>query len=190
LFDVCGIMQKQATYKHPVIYTERLVLRALKKSDAKKIVELRSDEQVNRYLNRAPKINKAEATIFIKNIQNGNKDNEWFYWAIALKNEDELIGTICLWNFNAEKSQADTGYELHPAWQGKGLMREALAAVIAFGFNDLKLRQIEAITNRYNSPSLALLANTGFKEEKGLSDEFERGEITSDEIRLHLKADL
>jgi ribosomal-protein-alanine N-acetyltransferase len=164
LFDVCSIMRKPGLTELPVITTERLVLRALKKTDARQIVLLRSDERVTRYLGSAPKITTAEAAIFIKNIKDGVKTNEWFYWAVTPKSKDALIGTVCLWHIDKAKSQADTGYELHPDWQGQGLMREALTAVIAFGFNDLKLKQIAAITHQDNSRSLALLAALGFAE--------------------------
>ena len=161
MFDVCSIMQKRQLHKLPLITTKRLILRALKKTDVKKIVELRSDERVTRYLGSTIMITAKEAAIFIKNLKHGIKANELFYWAITNKDKDELIGTICLWNLDFEAAEADAGYELRPEWQGKGLMREALAAVIAFGFNDLKLQQIAAITHRDNLGSLASARRNG-----------------------------
>jgi RimJ/RimL family protein N-acetyltransferase len=146
----------------PELTTKRLLLRQLKKTDNLAIFSLRSDENINKYLDR-PKtksIDKAEE--FILKINDGIKLNDRLYWAICLKENPALIGTICLWNFSDDKATAEVGYELKPSYQGRGLMNEALARVIKFGFQKIKLNKIEAFTHKENIRSTKLLKKNDF----------------------------
>jgi ribosomal-protein-alanine N-acetyltransferase len=143
----------------PVLETDRILLRALNNSDAGALLKLRSDEQVNRYLNRPPTTTIADAQAFIDKILNAGST----YWAIRLKNAPGLIGTICLWNFDTEKSMAEIGYELMPDHQGKGIMNDALQAIIGYCFDELQLRILAAVTHPDNEASAKLLKRNGFE---------------------------
>lgn len=146
----------------PQLMTERLVLRSLSEADTHNIMLLRSDKQVNQFLDRPACIDIEAAKDFIAKIEKGIANKESLYWVITLKGNDKLIGTICLWNFEANKMQAETGFELFPEFQGKGIMREALSEVLAFGFKELKIKTITALTNPGNLPSIKLLQKAGF----------------------------
>lgn len=146
----------------PQLMTERLLLRRLNEADAHDILILRSNEQVNQFLDRPACIDLEAAKNFIAKIEKAIGNNESLYWVINLKGNDKLIGTICLWNFEADKMQAEIGFELHPDFQEKGIMREALSEVLAFGFKELKLKTITALTNPGNLPSVKLLQKAGF----------------------------
>ncbi|MDB4924755.1 GNAT family N-acetyltransferase [Mucilaginibacter sp.] len=143
----------------PVIETDRLLLRALNRADADALLKLRSDEQVNRYLDRPPTTTIAQAQAFIDKIVNAHS----MYWVISLKNAPDLIGTMCLWNFDTEKNMAEVGYELMPGYQGKGIMNEAILAVISYSFNKLQLRVLAAIMHPDNEASAKLLKRNGFE---------------------------
>jgi ribosomal-protein-alanine N-acetyltransferase len=83
-------------------------------------------------------------------------------WAITLKNEPKLIGTIVYWNIIKEKDEAEVGYELLPQWHGKGIMQEALSKVIEFGFTTLGIKTIVADPKAGNQRSVKLLEKCGF----------------------------
>jgi ribosomal-protein-alanine N-acetyltransferase len=146
----------------PVLFTERLVLRALRLTDAEELLKLRSDQQVNRYLDRPATTTLAEAEAFIKKIAGLVSNNEGIYWAICLNTDPTLIGTLCYWNFNTEQEMADMGYELLPAYQGMGLMQGAIAAVIDYGFTAMQLKMIAALTHPDNTASSKILIKNGF----------------------------
>lgn len=146
----------------PQLITERLLLRQLVDADAPGIQMIRSDEQVNQYLGRPACTDAEAAKNFIAKIEKGISNKESLYWVITLKGNEKLIGTICLWNFEAGKMQAEVGFELFPAFQGKGIMREALSEVLSFGFMELKLITITALTSPGNLPSIKLLQKAGF----------------------------
>lgn len=164
-------------HKFRSLDTERLKLRALEITDNKQVAAIRSDAEVNRYLARKSCLSISEAESFIKKIEAGVKNDGSYYWAICLKDENKLVGTICLWNIVRESEQVELGYELFPALQGKGIMSEALEKVLGFAFNDLQFKKIVAVTHRHNSKSLSLLEKFGFvnnpdyRDKAGLSED-------------------
>jgi ribosomal-protein-alanine N-acetyltransferase len=155
-------MQAFSFLPFPECTTKRLLLRELRPGDVSAIFSLRSSESVNKYLDRPIEPNSHQAEAFIHKIQTGVKEGTWIYWTICLKPADNLIGTVCLWNFSVEQQSAELGYELLPTYQGRGLMQEAVENTLAYGFNTLKLQKIIAGTHSENTASLRLLRKTGF----------------------------
>ena len=98
----------------PTITTQRLVLRQLQDDDVHELFALRTDERVNRFLDRPLPESLNDVREFIKKVNQITYDNEGLYWVITRKNEDKLLGTIGLRNFGPEQYQAEIGYELHP----------------------------------------------------------------------------
>lgn len=52
------------------------------------------------------------------------------------------------------------GYDLSPAFWRRGIMSEALAAVLAFGFDQMQLNRVEALSFPDNSAGKACSENT------------------------------
>ena len=155
----------------PILKTERLVLRQLTQHDKLAIFTLRSDAQVNKYLYRPQPHHVDEVIEFINKINKAIEQNKSFYWAISLKNSDELIGTICLWNFSDDHQTAELGYELMPNFQGQGIMNEAIKAVLQYAFEIIELKIIVACPHKDNKNSIKLLEKNGFKWENDKIDE-------------------
>lgn len=146
----------------PTLQTEKLILRKLSLDDTKEIFSLRSDDEVNKYLDR-PKANDADDVIaFINKVSIGIAKDKWIYWAICFKDNPKLIGTICLWNINEEENKAEVGYELLPESQGRGIVTEAFSSIVDYGFNILEVSKIEAYTHKENIASTKLLEKFGF----------------------------
>lgn len=64
------------------------------------------------------------------------------------------------------------GFWTHPAYQRKGIMKEAVAAVLKFGFEELCAAEIEACCATWNIASERVLQNNGFRFEKYLEEGF------------------
>ncbi|MBC1558757.1 GNAT family N-acetyltransferase [Listeria booriae] len=148
--------------KFPTLYTERLTLRETTNDDCDSIFALRSNESVAAFQERPLQGNMEEALAFIEKINAGVANNDWIFWALTLKETDELIGTVCLWNYSENLTRADLGYELMPHSQGQGYMQEALESVLTYGFNQLPLNRIDAVTHKDNIASINLLKNFNF----------------------------
>ncbi len=146
----------------PTLSTSRLLLRQLEETDDKTLFSLRSDDRVNRFLDRKKPTAIEEASAFIHIINNSIAENRSLYWVISLKENHALIGTICLWNYSPDRKTAELGYELSPGQQGKGLMQEALQAVIRYAFDKAGFATLEAYTHKDNLASTRLLLKQGF----------------------------
>ena len=82
----------------------------------------------------------------------------------------KLIGTCGFHCWDQTKAQAEIGYDLSPLHWGRGLMREALETIIAFGFDSMSLAVISAIAEQANVRSLGLLKRLGFEIRPDLID--------------------
>lgn len=150
----------------PELTTERLLLRKLKSSDYEEILPLRTDETVTKFIERPENRqikDEPGAGKLIKELNGYIERNESITWGIVLKNNPQITGTICLWNFSQNDKTAEVGYELNPKFHGKGIMSEAIKTIVDFGFSQLKLDKIEAFTHTKNENSKKLLENNGFK---------------------------
>ena len=156
----------------PKLETKRLILRELRSSDIAAIHRLKSDPAVVSLYYVEPKTYEQSAAK-LNDLIALNERREAFTWCVAFAvSPDELIGTICLWDFRAERQVAEIGYELLPAYHNQGIMSEAAARVIDYGFGEMKLKLIDALVNPRNAPSCRLLEKLGFtKGETSLEQE-------------------
>lgn len=154
----------------PILITERLLLRSLENDDAKEIFFLRTDQRVLRFLDRPGITFKEEAAVYIQNIHDLVNNSEAILWGITLKGDKKLIGTICFWHFEKENFRAETGYVLHPDYQGKGIMKEAMTTILDYGFNIMNLHSVTANVNPENIASKQLLLKCGFGQEAYFKD--------------------
>ena len=149
----------------PEMITERLKLREVVASDAPEILQMRSNPEVMRYVDRDPMQTIAEAEKLIAVYADNAAKQDAINWGITLKGSNKIIGVICLWQIQKENYRAETGYMLQYEYFRKGIMNEALTAVIAYGFETMKLHSIEAIVNPGNDASIGLLEKKGFIRE-------------------------
>jgi ribosomal-protein-alanine N-acetyltransferase len=148
-----------------VLNTERLILRAVTLNDAEDIYKMRTDKEVMKYVDRPLPKAISETEQWIQMINDEWIKNNLILWVINLKGSEHLIGTIGYWEMDKEHHRSEIGYTLTTAYQGKGIMNEALQVVINYGFKSIKLHSIEANVNPDNQPSIKLLEKNGFVRE-------------------------
>jgi ribosomal-protein-alanine N-acetyltransferase len=148
----------------PVLTTERLTLRQLVLNDEEEIFTLRSDSEINKYLDRQLSNTIDDARDFINKINEHINKNDSLYWAITLTGNNQLVGTICLYGFSDENSNCEIGYELLTGYQGQGIMKEAAEKVIDYAFNSIKVKKIDAFFHRDNQGSIKLLEKLSFRD--------------------------
>jgi ribosomal-protein-alanine N-acetyltransferase len=163
-------MNKINSIPFPLLTTDRLILRQLILEDDNEIFLLRSDSEVNKYLDRPIAKTIDEARQFISKINNSIGKNELIFWAVCFKENPKLIATICLWNISEDTTTAEIGFELLPDYQGKGTMQEVLPIVIKYGFETMKLNSIEGEVDPNNSKSIKLMERNGFIFDKRLKN--------------------
>ncbi len=98
-------------------------------------------------------------------MQNLIDRNECIYWVISLNGSDNLVGSVCLWNFDFENEIVEIGYEMLHDFQGKGIMSEAIKKVIEYAFEEIKAKLITAFPSADNNNSVSILKKLNFEFE-------------------------
>ena len=165
----------------PVINTERLILREIGYPDAADLYILRSDPRVMRDRTLATSID--DVSKFIGRIKEALSSQQGITWAITLRDSGQVIGTIGFWRIITEHKRAEIGYDLLPEQTGKGIMQEAISAVLDYGFQNIKLHSVEANVNPDNERSIALLERNKFVREGYFKENyFSNGQFTDSAI--------
>lgn len=89
----------------------------------------------------------------------------YFNWLIVDKESEKVIGMINLHDVNVEKASAETSYVLAPKYWGQGIMTEALEGVLAFAFEKVGMKQVQADVFQENEASARVLEKCGMKKE-------------------------
>ena len=74
----------------PILSTEMLTLRQLSINDDKEIFTLRSDSEINKYLDRKLSENMEDARNFINKVNENIDKNDALYWGITLRDKNIL----------------------------------------------------------------------------------------------------
>jgi [ribosomal protein S5]-alanine N-acetyltransferase len=77
-----------------------------------------------------------------------------------------VLGACGFHTWYTEHARAEIGYAMNgEEHQRKGYMREALAAVVDYGFGQMALNRIEAFIAPWNEASIRLVTRLGFQRE-------------------------
>lgn len=156
----------------PTLSTERLHLRWLLPGDVQALFSIFGDADVCRYWSSPPLSNVAAAEALLADIVRGFETRRLFQWGIARRDSGEVIGTCTLADLSAEHRRAALGFALgRPHW-GRGFMKEALAAVLRFAFEELALCRLEADVDPRNRASIRLLERMAFRQEGYLRERY------------------
>lgn len=147
--------------------TAHLILRKLNEKDAPAMyTNWASDEEVTRFLTWPPhesvEVTQELLISWAKNYEQSN----FYQWGITLKtNPAEVIGTISVVSADERIAKMEIGYCLGQAWWGKGIMSEALVAIVSFLFEDVGVNRLESRHDPRNPGSGAVLKKAGFLPE-------------------------
>lgn len=109
---------------------------------------------------------------------------------IFLNDDDKLVGGLTLGYIRRGASQSTMmGYWMGEAYAGRGLMRDALDAVVPYAFNVLRLHRIEAACIPDNARSIRLLEKAGFEREGYLRDYLKINGVWRDHVLYARLAD-
>ncbi len=146
--------------------TPRLRLRHFTDSDFVLFMAYRNDPEVARYQGWEG-ISEPEARAFIQEQQEVQPGvpGQWFQIAIELKETGILVGDCALKIEEHDERQAEIGYTLSRAYQGRGIASEAVSCVLEYVFVTLGLHRVIAITDCENAGSVALLERLGLRRE-------------------------
>lgn len=167
----------------PVLETERLLLRPFRKEDAEEVfVCWERDPDVAKYMfwTSHNDIEKTKEWIAIEIGQIEKED--WYRFAIELKETGELIGTALIY-YEEEVVCWEIGYNLGKRYWGKGYTTEAMRKVMDFAVTSLGITEIVGRYAKENPASGNVMKKLGFEYEKDIPYECNDGAVKREGIQ-------
>ncbi|MFI9772584.1 GNAT family N-acetyltransferase [Streptomyces sp. NPDC052415] len=152
----------------PTLRTERLLLEPYIPQDEDDFVALFQDTRVSQWMGEGPASEAADRALFGRIFTNVYAQELFDVWAV--RRDGFLIG-------HAEIKPTDVVggheiiYALAPAAWGCGLGTEVAEAIVAYGFDTLKLTHVYATVAAPNKASLTLLGGIGFEHVRDITED-------------------
>lgn len=163
----------------PQLHTKRLLLDQFQPEDRGFVFRALSHPEVIRHYGveyHTMEATKAQMEYFeaLYNLKTG------IWWKIVDREKREPLGGIGMNNYQKEHNRAEIGYWLLPEHWGKGIITEAIGAMVDYLFREWGLHRIEAVVEEGNSSSCRVLERAGFVYEGTLRDcEVKKGKYIS-----------
>ena len=167
----------------PTLETERLSLRQITQADAEGLFELYAKPEVVRFIDQEPMERLDQAKMLISTFEDLFESGRGLRWGVFTLEEGQLIGTCGYKEWYTRRFRAEISYELAPDSWGSGYMREALVAILDYGFHQMKLRRVEGLVDPEDTRSHNLLSGLGFRMEGVLREhDFIKGKFQDDMV--------
>lgn len=155
------------------IVTERLILRKFRSEDnASMRKNWISNPAIQKMYSEPVYTTVTEVAEVIKKFKTGYQADNYYRWAIALKDEPGCIGQIAYFLIDERNHWGEIEYCIGEDFQNKGYMTEAVKAILDFGFDEIGLHKVQVCHKSNNIPSRRVIEKSGFVYEGALRDYF------------------
>lgn len=166
-----------------MLETERLILRPFEEKDVDAVFEMRSNEEIMRYI-REPQTKRKETVSWIQMISEKWGTEEIGFCAVVEKASGNCIGWCGLWRLK-ETNEIEVGYAIKKDFWGNGYATEAAEKFLEYGFRELNLDRIVAVAYPENEASQKVMKRLGMEYVgigKFYENELAQYAITKDEF--------
>ncbi len=126
-----------------VLETKRLVLRKFTLEDADDMYNnWANDDEVTVNLTWPTHTDKTVSKNVISSWLEEYSNNEFYQWAIVIKESGNVIGSISLMDINNSLEMCEVGYCIGRLFWNKGLVTEAFSRIIKFALLDVDFNRI------------------------------------------------
>jgi ribosomal-protein-alanine N-acetyltransferase len=145
-----------------IIETERLLLRKFEYIDDENMLKYWiSDPKIQSLYSEPVYSTKQEVKELLDKYIGSYERNDYYRWAIILKETDECIGQIAYFLVDNQNHFAEMEYCIGSHFQRKGFATEAGKAVIQYGFDKINLHKVQICHKSINIPSRKVIENCG-----------------------------
>lgn len=157
----------------PVLASGRVVLRELRMDDAVSLHALLTAEEVTRFISPPPTTVEGFEK-FIAWTHRQRAAGEYVCFAVTLEGFDTAIGILQIRRTDLEFESAEWGFAIGSAFWGTGVFVEAAELALAFAFDTIGVRRLEARAALRNGRGTGALLKVGAVQEAILRKSFER----------------
>ena len=174
-----------------ILQTERLILRRFVESDAEAMFQNWASSAENlTHVTWDPNPDVEVTRNSIRNWVASYTNPNYFKWAICLKEDPEqVIGDISIVEIDEIDSSCEIGYILGKNYWGRGMMTEALKAVLDFCFTQAGFQKVRARYASLNPASGRVMEKAGMSYLKTITNGVERKDYVADLIYYQIKKD-
>ncbi len=151
--------------KNPSYETNRLILRKLSPKDAEDMYAYASRRETSKYLLWEPHPSPLYTADLIRFLQKEYQIGKYSDFAIILKENGKMIGTVGFTSYDEKHSVAELGYVISPDYWHRGIATEALKAILSIAFHELKVQRAEAKYMPENVYSRSVMEKCGMTYE-------------------------
>lgn len=144
-----------------MLETNRLILRKMTLDDAEAVFAYASDPEVTRYVIWETHLSIEDSRAFLDLVTTKYQSGGEPEWGIVYKGDHRFVGTCGIVSWEPYHARAELGYALSRDYWGRGLMAEAVGAMISFGFKEMNLNRIEARCIAENTASARVMEKAG-----------------------------
>ena len=155
----------------PVLHGLRLTLRELHHDDAATLFAELTTEEVTRFISPPPtSVHGFER--FIAWAHRERAEGRYLCFAVVPEGQDAPVGLFQIQRHDVEGGVAEWGFVLGAPYWGRGLFLESALLVLAFAFDTLGVRRLEARACRENGRGTGALRKLGAICERVLREAF------------------
>ncbi|MDT8285485.1 MAG: GNAT family N-acetyltransferase [Elusimicrobiales bacterium] len=154
----------------PGMETPRLLLRRFTTEDAQDVFDYASDPEVARTVTWDPHRSIDASRGFIDYTLRSYAERRTIELAVVLKETGRVIGSCGFVKWSPGNGRAEIGYALSRKYWGRGLMTEAVAALMDYAFGSMKVHRLEASCIHDNAGSEKVMIKNGMKYEGTMRD--------------------
>ena len=148
------------------IESERLLLRRFVEDDIPAAFRnWTSDEKVTEFLRWPTHADVSVTENVIKGWIESYSRDDFYQWAIVLKETGEPVGGISVVNMDENIDMVNIGYCIGSKWWHRGITSEAFSLIIPFLFNEVKVNRIQSHHDPNNPNSGKVMQKCGLKYE-------------------------
>jgi [ribosomal protein S5]-alanine N-acetyltransferase len=172
--------------KRPTLETDRLILRPFTLADAPEVQRLAGEREIAATtLNIPHPYEDGVAERWLGSHQGTFEKGEGVVFAITRQADNALIGSIGL-DINPAGDSAELGYWVGKPHWNHGYCTEAAKAVVAYGFDLLKLDLIYAHAMKRNPASERVMQKVGMRLDALLKGHIKKWGVLEDGVRYSL----
>lgn len=149
----------------PRIETERTFLRAFNNNDLDDLAAIFSDADVMRFMPGGKPRSREQTLNSLNSIQKHWDEHGFGWWAVVIDKLEQKLAGWCGLARLENTTQVELLYMFDKPYWGKGLATETAKASLRYGFEELNLKQIVALSVPENTASRRVMEKLGMNYE-------------------------
>jgi ribosomal-protein-alanine N-acetyltransferase len=173
------------SFQFEIIETPRLLLKKISPPEYIYIMDNYTDEELMEFLDFTPELVARDRERRAQGVSSFLCS--FIYFVIVDKETGKTIGSCGYYRYYPQHFRGEVGYILtDESYRQRGLIKEVMPYVLAYGFNEMNLTRIEAIVGPNNVPSLRIMELFGFTREGLMREHYHINEKNEDSVIFSL----